>query len=106
VPTSVTSKVTKFSEPLTSIILILCTSRPGFEVSIAVHIKSSVFYITPCSPVKIGRHLRGTYRLHLQGIRINQARKQQRALSKLSAPLWAVFFSFHFDPEDDAMNPS
>jgi hypothetical protein len=32
----------------------------GYEVLTAVD-------ITPCSPAKVNRHLRGTYRLHLQG---------------------------------------
>jgi hypothetical protein len=39
--------------------------------------KNSVFWdIMPCSHLKVNRSLRGTYRLHLQGRRINQARNQ------------------------------
>jgi hypothetical protein len=40
----------------------------GFEVLTEVVMKSAIFWvITPCSPLKINRRFRGTYRLHLQG---------------------------------------
>jgi hypothetical protein len=46
----------------------------GFEVLTAVIVKSSAFWdITPCSPLKDNRRCGGTYRLHLQGQRINSA---------------------------------
>jgi hypothetical protein len=39
--------------------------------------KSSVFWdITPYSPLKIKRHFEGICRLHLQGLRVSQARNQ------------------------------
>jgi hypothetical protein len=39
--------------------------------------KSYSFWdIAPCSPLKVNRRLEGTYRLHLQGQRIFQARNQ------------------------------
>jgi hypothetical protein len=37
--------------------------------------KSTIFSeITPCSPLKVNRRFGGTYRLHLQGRKISQAR--------------------------------
>jgi hypothetical protein len=40
----------------------------GFEVLTVAVNKSSVFWDkTPCSPLKVNRHLEGTYRLHLHG---------------------------------------
>jgi hypothetical protein len=40
----------------------------GFEVLMAVVIKSSVFRdVRPCSPVKLSRSSRGKCRLHIQG---------------------------------------
>jgi hypothetical protein len=42
--------------------------------------KISIFWdITPCSPLKVNRRFGGTYRLHLQGPRISQARNQREA---------------------------
>jgi hypothetical protein len=35
--------------------------------------------MTPCSPLKVNRRFRGTCRLHLQGRRISQERKQLEA---------------------------
>jgi hypothetical protein len=47
----------------------------GFEVLTPVVMKSTVFWdITMCSPLKVNRRFGGTYRLHLQGRRIIQAR--------------------------------
>jgi hypothetical protein len=47
--------------------------------------KRSIFWdITPCSPLKINRHLRETCLLYLYGLRINQARNQPEAGSKQS----------------------
>jgi hypothetical protein len=38
-------------------------------------LKSSVVWdITPCSPVKVNRRIGGSYGLHLQGLKLNQAR--------------------------------
>jgi hypothetical protein len=46
----------------------------GFEVLIAVAMKSSIFLdITQCSPVKVNRHFGGTYHLCLQGQGISKA---------------------------------
>jgi hypothetical protein len=40
----------------------------GIKVPTLVVMKSSVFWdITPCSPLKVNRHFRGTYCLHHQG---------------------------------------
>jgi hypothetical protein len=45
--------------------------------------KSSIFWdITPRSPLKVNRRFGGTYRLHLQGRRISQARNQREADNK------------------------
>jgi hypothetical protein len=50
--------------------------------------KGSIFWnITPCCPLKVDRHFRGTRRLHRQGGRISQARNQYEANSKQSYPL-------------------
>jgi hypothetical protein len=35
--------------------------------------------ITPCSPAKVSRRFRGTYRLHLLGLTASQARKKRKA---------------------------
>jgi hypothetical protein len=52
----------------------------GFEVITAVVMKSSVFWdITPCGPLKVNRHFGGTFRLHLHGRRISQARNQHES---------------------------
>jgi hypothetical protein len=60
----------------------------GFEVLKAVTTNSYIFwYITTCSPVKINRCVRGTYRLHLQGRRVSQARNQNEVGSKHSCSL-------------------
>jgi hypothetical protein len=54
----------------------------GFEVLTAVVMKSSVFWdITPCSPLKVNRHFGGTYRLHLQNIRIS---KQEASVKQVA----------------------
>jgi hypothetical protein len=37
--------------------------------------------ITPCSPLKVNRHFRGTYRLHLQGRRVSQAKIKHLAFA-------------------------
>jgi hypothetical protein len=51
----------------------------GFEVHTAVVMKSTHFWdITPCSPLKVNRRFRGTYRLHIQG-RISRARYQSES---------------------------
>jgi hypothetical protein len=47
----------------------------GFEVLTVVVMKNTIFWdITPCSPLKVNRRVGGTYRLDLQGQRINRAR--------------------------------
>jgi hypothetical protein len=43
--------------------------------------------ITPCSPVKINRCIRGLYRLHLQGRCVSQARNQHGVGTKRSCGL-------------------
>jgi hypothetical protein len=46
----------------------------GFEVFTQVVMKNTVFWdIMPCSPLKVNRRFRGTYRLHFQG-RISRVR--------------------------------
>jgi hypothetical protein len=55
----------------------------GFEVLTPVVMNSSVFWdITPCSPLKVNRRLRGTYRLHLQGLRITEQEHRVKAGGK------------------------
>jgi hypothetical protein len=57
---------------------------------------SRCWQTSPCSALKINRHLRGTTRLHIQSRRINQARNQACCLtaSRLLLP-WLIL-----DPED------
>jgi hypothetical protein len=40
--------------------------------------------ITPCSPLKVNQRFGGTCRLHLQGRKIRQSKKQHEACSKQS----------------------
>jgi hypothetical protein len=56
------------------------------------NLKSSIFWdITPCSPLKVNGRFRGTCRLHFQGRRVSQARKQREAeLSLLTAVFMLV----------------
>jgi hypothetical protein len=74
----------------------------GFEVLPAVFIKSIIFWsITPCSPLKVNRHFGGTYRLHLQGRRIRQARYQRESRCQAEFYFKAGFLLVLFlDPED------
>jgi hypothetical protein len=66
-------------------ILLLQCIYVGFEVLIAVIMKSTIFWdITPCSKLKVNQHFRGTYRLHLQGWRVSKARYQNQAGSGLT----------------------
>jgi hypothetical protein len=45
----------------------------GFEVLIAVVMKSPIFWDKmPCSPLQVNRRFGGTYRLHLQNLRISR----------------------------------
>jgi hypothetical protein len=58
--------------------------------------KSTVFWdITPSSPLEVNRRFGGTYRLHLQGRRMNQARNEHKAGSSQCSAcclLYAGFF--------------
>jgi hypothetical protein len=59
----------------------------GFEVLTAVIMKIAIFWsITPCSPLSVNRRFGGTYRLHLQRLKISWARNQCE--SKLQAEWW------------------
>jgi hypothetical protein len=65
----------------------------GFEVLTVVVMKSSIFWdIMLCSWLKVNRHFRGTYRLHLQGQRISWVRNQHLLscwfLARLIIRLW------------------
>jgi hypothetical protein len=72
---------------------------PGAEVLTAAVMKSSIFWaITPCSPLKVNRRLGGTYRLHLQGRRINKARNQLALLATCSHANFLLRLFLH--PED------
>jgi hypothetical protein len=55
---------------------------------VPVQNKSSVFWdITPCSPLSVNRRFGGSYRLHLQGRKISQARNRCQAGSKENSGL-------------------
>jgi hypothetical protein len=50
-----------------------------------MNMKSSGFWdVTPCGQVKAKRRFGETYRLHLQGRMVSQARNQREAYSKLT----------------------
>jgi hypothetical protein len=54
--------------------------------------KSTIFWdIIPCGPLKVNWCFRGTYRLHLQGQRISQARNQHAAGGNLCSALSPAF---------------
>jgi hypothetical protein len=58
----------------------------GFEVLTAETMKSSLFCdVTPCSPVKVNQHFRGTYHFKIHGRTASQARNQHEAGDKQSA---------------------
>jgi hypothetical protein len=59
------------------------------EFLTVVIIKLYLLDITPSSPLKVNWRFRGTWRLHLQGRRISQARNQQGTASKT----WMTYFS-------------
>jgi hypothetical protein len=49
----------------------------GFEILTAVALKTSIFCdVMPRSPVSVNRRFGGTFRLHLEGWRVSQARNQ------------------------------
>jgi hypothetical protein len=56
-----------------------------------------VWDITLCSPLKINRRFEETYRLNLQGGRINQARRQLEK-KKQQADLMLAFYLSYFLP--------
>jgi hypothetical protein len=52
----------------------------GLEVLIEAVMKGTIFWdIKPCNLLKVKRHFRGTYHLHIQGQRISQARYQRES---------------------------
>jgi hypothetical protein len=60
----------------------------GFADVGTVTMNSSLFWdMTPCSPVKVNRRFGRTYRLHLEGRRVSQARNQHVAGSQQRATL-------------------
>jgi hypothetical protein len=60
----------------------------GFEVLTTVVMKISIFWVrTSYSPLKVNQGFGGICRLHLQGRRISQARKQRKAGSKQSSEM-------------------
>jgi hypothetical protein len=69
-------------------------TRVEFEVPTAVVMESPIFWDIPShSPLIVNRRFGETCRLHLQGIRISQARNQREAGSKIfrslpAASLW------------------
>jgi hypothetical protein len=64
----------------------------GFEVLRAVVIECLIFWdTTSCRTLKVSRRFGGTRRLHLQVLRISQARNQREAGTKLRLLLHAGF---------------
>jgi hypothetical protein len=66
----------------------------AFEVLAAVIIRrggASVFWdISPCIPLEVVRRFGGTYDLHVQGRKVNQARNQHEAGSSSACYLRSV----------------
>jgi hypothetical protein len=74
----------------------------GFEILTAMVTKRSVlWYITPCSQLKVNRRFGGTFRLHIHGQRISQARNQQGKYSKecQAGFLLGLFFDREYGSE-------
>jgi hypothetical protein len=57
-----------------------------FGVLTGVVMKSSIFWDTMCSPLKVNQHFRRACRLHLQGRRVSQARNQRESRSRHAPP--------------------
>jgi hypothetical protein len=78
-----------------------CILSVGSEVLTAVAMKTTIFWpITPCSPLKVSRRFRGTYRLHLQGQRISRARNQRESRRQAAVFCDVSFLvDLFFDPE-------
>jgi hypothetical protein len=52
-----------------------------FQVLTAVVMKNTIFWgMTPCSPLSANRRFGRTYRFHLQGQRISQARNRRESM--------------------------
>jgi hypothetical protein len=67
--------------------VVLCHLR--FKVPTAVLMKRAIFWdITPCSPFKVNRRFGGTCRLHLQVLRISQARNYREATCLIHTSRW------------------
>jgi hypothetical protein len=65
-----------------------------FGVLRAVTMKDGVFWIaTPCSSER-ARRFGGTWRLHLQGWKVSQARNQQKLISSLSLVLLVTYLAY------------
>jgi hypothetical protein len=65
-----------------------------FEVITSVVMKSTIFGdITPCSPLKVNRRFRGTFRLHLQGRRISRGRSQRERWQVETLVFCSAYFS-------------
>jgi hypothetical protein len=77
----------------------------AFEVLRAVVMNnSSIWNITLRCPFKVNRRFGGTYRLHLQGRRVSQARNQREVDSEQNSATYTFQSGFllglFFDPED------
>jgi hypothetical protein len=58
--------------------------------------KSPLFWdIRPCSPLKDNRRFGTTYRLHLQGRRISQARNHHEALATCFMLVYCLAYSYY-----------
>jgi hypothetical protein len=69
-----------------------------FEVFTSVVIQGSILWnITVYSPLKLKRHFRRTFRLHLQGRKIKQARNQG---STCNLNHLGFLFDLYFEPEN------
>jgi hypothetical protein len=68
-----------------SVVYMYCYVFVACEVLTAVVIKSTILWdIMFCSPLNVNRRFLGTCRLHLQGLRIRQARNKREAGSERS----------------------
>jgi hypothetical protein len=84
--------------------VLLISYRSKVKTRLTTILKSSIFWdIMPCSPLKVNRSFGGTWRLHLRGRIINQARNQRKTGSKQTFLAWLIFrprrWRRHFPPE-------
>jgi hypothetical protein len=62
----------------------------GYEVLIAVNMKSTIFWFVMLCTSERDQHFGRTYHLHLQGFKVSKARNQQKQAAR-----WHTGSAFH-----------